>query len=553
MWALVPHRRHVRLATVATAIALVLAGTAAAAFVGLPADGSQVNNDPANGIDPNQDAGVSDVQGGTVVAGNLQVPWAAFEQKSGSSQQIFVRAFKGGAWVTQGFPASLNIDPTVEAEAPSIDFAGAGRTVPWVAWYEPNANLGSKKQIFASRFSAAVECLAAVGPGRARRPQPAVAQHQHHPRRRESRRRRRSRRRGQRSRSLGGLAGARRRRCRQEPDLRLAWRQAGGCGTACVGKPATATLNINGFCWLQVGLDRLNPTTGASSAAGDPTLSIDPTRDAIEPDDAFTGPSDTVPWVVWYEQSAGLNGISNELVFAAKAVSRRSRGRRLPLGRGRQWHGRADQRARHPGRQPVRLVRRECGPERACSLNKDATVDAEDPRVAAGTLTPGGATVPWVAWSETIGAGRHGIFVSRLVGGDHFELFNSGPADLEHAERCDAARHRVLRQHAVHHLAGERRRPVPHLQRPLRGWRGHSGLQARHANGHRHASGTADLRPPVSSTCTANPTNADGSHLSGWRCRHAVLPVRRRHRSERSTCSPRRTRRVTSRPARPRP
>jgi len=76
-------RRHGRLAAVATVATLVLAGTAAAALVGLPADGSQVNNDPANGIDPNQDAGVSDVQGGTVVAGNLQVPWAVFEQKSG--------------------------------------------------------------------------------------------------------------------------------------------------------------------------------------------------------------------------------------------------------------------------------------------------------------------------------------------------------------------------------------------------------------------------------------------------------------------------------------
>jgi hypothetical protein len=57
--------------------------------------------------------------------------------------------------VTQGFPASLNLDPTVVAEAPSIDFGGAGRTVPWVAWHEPNTNLGNKKQIFASRFSAA--------------------------------------------------------------------------------------------------------------------------------------------------------------------------------------------------------------------------------------------------------------------------------------------------------------------------------------------------------------------------------------------------------------
>ena len=91
-------------------------------------------------------------------------------------------------------------------------------------------------------------------------------------------------------------------------------------GTPCVGKPASGNANVNGFCWLQVGLDRLNPTTGASSPTGDPTLSVDPTRDGIEPDDAFTGPSDTVPWVVWYEQNPGLNGVDNELVFAAKAV-----------------------------------------------------------------------------------------------------------------------------------------------------------------------------------------------------------------------------------------
>jgi hypothetical protein len=45
--------------------------------------------------------------------------------------------------------------------------------------------------------------------------------------------------------------------------------------------------------------------------------------------------------------------------------------------------------------------------------------------VAAGTLTPGAPTVPWVVWSEDVG-GRHAIFVSRLVGGDHFELFNGG-------------------------------------------------------------------------------------------------------------------------------
>ena len=62
---------------------------------------------------------------------------------------------------------------------------------------------------------------------------------------------------------------------------------------------------IGGFCWQQVGTDRVGP------ASGDPSLNVDPTRDGIEPDIAFTGPSDSVPWVVWYEQNAsgiGLNG-----------------------------------------------------------------------------------------------------------------------------------------------------------------------------------------------------------------------------------------------------
>src|SRR5262249_30475897 len=106
---------------------LALASPASAAFVSLPSSGAhvnQVNDDPVDTIDPDEDAGLVDVAGGTVVAGNRQVPWATFEQKLGSWQEIFVRAFKNGAWVTQGSPASLNIDPRQEAEAPSIDFAG---------------------------------------------------------------------------------------------------------------------------------------------------------------------------------------------------------------------------------------------------------------------------------------------------------------------------------------------------------------------------------------------------------------------------------------------
>src|SRR5207245_10716685 len=72
------------------AVGVLLGGPAArAAFLPLPANGSQVNNDVANAIDPNQDAGVSDVAGGTLTAGKVQVPWATFEQKSRDSQQIF--------------------------------------------------------------------------------------------------------------------------------------------------------------------------------------------------------------------------------------------------------------------------------------------------------------------------------------------------------------------------------------------------------------------------------------------------------------------------------
>ena len=54
-----------------------------------------------------------------------------------------MRAFKNGQWVTQG--KSLNIDPNAQAEAPSIDFAGAGRNVPWDSWSEPNAALGGRE------------------------------------------------------------------------------------------------------------------------------------------------------------------------------------------------------------------------------------------------------------------------------------------------------------------------------------------------------------------------------------------------------------------------
>ena len=138
-----------RVGLIAGVVALACSGGAYASIAGLP-PGTQINNDPPS-IDPTQSAGLVDLTAGSLVAGNPRVPWATFSQAFGTSQQIFVRAFKGGSWQTEGFPESLNEDPTQVAQAPSIDFTGANRTVPWVAWAEPSTKF-SGRQIFASRF-----------------------------------------------------------------------------------------------------------------------------------------------------------------------------------------------------------------------------------------------------------------------------------------------------------------------------------------------------------------------------------------------------------------
>src|SRR5438034_28300 len=410
--------------------ALLLAPPASAAFVSLPPNGAQVNDDPTNSIDPNQDAGLVDVAGGTVVAGSVQIPWATFEQKVGRWQQIFVRAFKNGAWVTEGLPASLNITPTVVAEAPSIDFAGPGRATPWVAWSEPNAQLGDSTNIFASRFNAGANLWLPSGQDRAAGAHvPSLNIHTDRTAENPS--------------VAGGATTA-----GNDPVPWIAWEENDGAaadadvsrqifvakgvkqpgaGTACTGFKPSAANNLNGFCWQQVGLDRLasgQPTPPDDTI--DPTLNIDPTRAGVEPDIAFTGKNDTVVWVVWYEENdTKLTGLrSNQVVFAAKAVANAT------ADGGFQWvavgNGTAGQSnvldvsgANHFG--PCAESQAN---EDACSLNKIAGRDALNPRVAAATMTAGQPTVPWAAWAEELGGGRHVIYVSRLVGGDHFELFN---------------------------------------------------------------------------------------------------------------------------------
>ena len=87
---------------------------------------------------------------------------------------------------------------------------------------------------------------------------------------------------------------------------------------------------IGGFCFQDVGVQRVGP------GAADPSLNVDVKRDGIEPDIAFTGTNDSVPWVVWYETGgAGTTGLAaNDMVFAAKAESDTSAG----VVGGFHWH-----------------------------------------------------------------------------------------------------------------------------------------------------------------------------------------------------------------------
>src|SRR5438105_3091440 len=93
-------RRRRRIVVVGVIAALAVGGTAYGALSGLPPSGA-VNNDPPV-IDPTQDAGLTDLTSGSLLAGSPRVPWAAFSQKNADgSQQIFARAFKAGAWHTE--------------------------------------------------------------------------------------------------------------------------------------------------------------------------------------------------------------------------------------------------------------------------------------------------------------------------------------------------------------------------------------------------------------------------------------------------------------------
>ncbi len=336
--------RRARVALAATVVALATAGSAAA-FQALP-PGSQVNDDPAAGINSalnvsGEDPTNADLAGGALTAGKTAVPWAIFRQQEppGSADQVFVRSFANGAWTTRGngtvggdssaspkFTGSLNFNQGQDGEAPSIDFAGAGRTVPWATWYENTSGTGfDNNNVFASRFDNTGDANQGKwifgGQGRGNdgtgTDVPSLNIHTNQDAENPS--------------VAGGSTAD-----PTKPGPWITWQETSNsngkdqifvdkpegpgmpnCDTATPKGQPDATGHIpaiGGFCFQDVGLAR----AGQSNA--DPSLNVDVNRDGIEPDIAFTGANDSVPWVVWYETGTGTPGLaSNEMVFAAKA------------------------------------------------------------------------------------------------------------------------------------------------------------------------------------------------------------------------------------------
>ena len=536
-------RRPLRVAMIAGLIALAAAASAAA-FQPLP-PGSQVNDDPAAGIDKTRsvDGGEpsnADVVGGALIAGKPGVPWAVFRQQTTGHDQVFARSFAGGAWTTRGngtvggrssanptFSGSLNFDQSVDGEAPAIDFAGTGRTVPWSTWYENTTGAGfGEDNVFASRFDNTGDANQGKwifggqsrGNGGAGPNIPSLNIHTEQSAENPS--------------VAGGSAVD-----QTKPGPWVTWQETAnsnrqdqifvsrplGPGQAsCDGvKPAGVVDGtghvpaIGGFCFQQTGIPRF----GTDSA--DPSLNVDPTRSGVEPDIAFTGNAagvqDGVPWVVWYEENntdTGVSGLThdNKMVFAAKGVSDgvAANGNFHWVAVGSQTSATLDATgAKHFGGCAASDTA-----EGQCSLNKNVKADAENARVAAGTMNPANATVPWVAWDEDLNGVKQ-VLVSRLVDGTHFELVNNGAPISIGAN--DSTRPDIT-------FSGN----TPYVS-----WREDIGGGVEKAFAGHFVNGAnptfvldqsdvpltptdqANVREPVSSSCIATPFNNDGQACQG--------------------------------------
>lgn len=512
---------------------LLLPGALHAATVQLPI-GHQVNDDSDAGIHPSQSvSGVAptnaNLAAGSLVAGKAETPWAIFRQTTpaGGHDQVFVRSYASGAWTTRGrgtvggvsstastYSGSLNFNQGQDGKAPAIDFAGDGRTVPWATWSENTPGSGfNADQVFAARYDGITGDAnkdkwifegQGRGTGSGTVPIPSLNIHPSDNADNPA--------------VAGGSTNS-----GGTPVPWITWQETEGSSSQIfVAKAVTPTtaphcppaITIPGdavakYCWSDVGTERVGGT--------DPSLDVDPTRFAFEPDIAFAGAGDNTPWITWYEAgSSATTGLSSSyLVFAAKAVQD-------PTADGG-FHWQVV--GRGTAGLPAQTLDATGGPctagsspangvaEAKCAMNADPTVDAAHPRIAAGTMTPGQSTVPWVVWSEDVNNTTFEIFVARLAG-DHFQLVNGGKPISSTSEQA---------AHPDITFAGN----TPYVS-----WVSESDGQTRQFLGHFVNAtspkfvldngplsvtplATADVRAPIASACAANPSNGDGSNCQG--------------------------------------
>ena len=157
--------------------------------------------------------------------------------------------------------------------------------------------------------------------------------------------------------------------------------------------------------------------------------------------------------------------------------------------------------------------------------------DAEDPRVAGGTMNPANPTVPWVTWDEDV-EGVKQVFVSRLVTtpSPHFEIVNGGTPISTGPN--DSTRPDITFSGNTPYVSwrrGRRRRDGEGLLRPLR-QPGKPDVRARrkqrsaHADGRRRTCASRSPRPASRrrSTRTARPARAER-----WARRSSCSPTER--------------------------
>jgi hypothetical protein len=297
-------------------------------------------------------------------ADNQSGLWAVWaENLSGGPRQVFSSELDGESFQARG--ASLNIHANVAGDFPTITLSGEGGAVPWVAWSEPSPGFNDVSQIFASRFNAQTGLWQQAGQDRGG---------------------------GEASLNLQTnrnaahpfiFAGSGDPTSPTSPWV--AWEEPSINSNATQifvskgVKDDSGPAVLGGFRWEPVGLLK----------ASEPTLNVDPFRSSFHPTGVFAETSNAVPWVTWHE----TGGDRPSRIFTARGVADAN------APGGFKWIS-------VPPCQP--------NDETTCALNINPLQDAKDTSMAAGSLTTGESTVPWIAWPEVGSNGKWQIFVSRL-------------------------------------------------------------------------------------------------------------------------------------------